>query len=566
MLVKDIELSDRQLEPLLDVARSLVSELDIETVLRQVLEAARDLTGARYAALGVLDHQRQELERFITLGVDDETRAKIGPLPRGRGVLGELIRHPEPLRLVDVSTHPRSFGFPAGHPPMQSFLGAPIMIGGEAWGNLYLAEKAESKEFDETDERLATVLTEWAAVAINNARLYDQAERRGTELQRVVRGLEAGAEISRAATGGVVFERMTELVAKRARDLVDARTVLVLLPEGDDLILAATSAAGPTGDLGHRIPAGEPVLAHALGSAGPLRFSQRDVGPHEFAGLGMTATRFLFAPLEFRGGKRGLLVAADRMDGGEFDNEDERLLGSFAGSAATTLTTARSVEAEKLHLSIQASEQERRRWARELHDETLQELGSLRVMHGAAGRAPSWEQARETMEQATQYLDRAIANLRSLISELRPASLDELGAAPAIEALVRRIADSHDVAVTSKVDLAFERERAGRRLGAELEVTIYRMVQEGLNNAVKHASAESIELTVLEEGDRITVRIRDDGSGFDPDAVNGGFGLVGMRERVSLLDGSLRIESAPGKGTEITADLPVATAEQVLTS
>lgn len=553
---------DNRLEPLLEVARSLVSELDLEAVLRQVLEAARDLTGARYAALGVLDERRRELDRFITLGIDEATHARIGSLPRGRGVLGELIRRPEPLRLEDVSAHPRSFGFPASHPPMRSFLGAPILIGNESWGNLYLTEKAEGKQFDEADERLVTILTDWAAVAINNARLYDQAERRGSELQRVVRGLEAGAEVSRAVTGGLPFEDLSELITKRARDLVDARVVLLLLPEGSDLILVATSAAGPVSRLGHRMWASEPVLAYALSAPGATHHGS--LGEHELGGLGVTAERILFAPLEFRDRRRGLIVALDRMDGGDFDDEDVHLFGSFASSAATTLMTARSVETEKLHLSIAASEQERRRWARELHDETLQELASLRVMYGAAGQAGSLEGAQHTIEKAAEHLDRAIANLRALISELRPASLDELGAAPAIDALVARVAETSEVEVRSEVDLGLERERAGSRLSPELEVTIYRVVQEALNNVIKHSGAASIDLRVIEAGGRVTVTVRDDGCGFDPDSNRRGFGLLGMRERVSLVDGTLEIVSSPGEGTEIRAELPVSTAEQAV--
>jgi signal transduction histidine kinase len=446
---------------------------------------------------------------------------------------------------------------------MRSFLGAPILIGADAWGNLYLTEKAEGKQFDEMDERLVEVLTDWAAVAINNARLYDQAERRGAELQRVVRGLEAGAEVSRAVTEGVQFEQLSELIAKRARDLVDARAVLLLLPEGADLILAATSAAGPIGSLGHRIPSSEPLLAHALGVQGTARFGGQMLREQDLAGLGITAARVLFAPLEYRDRRRGLLMAIDRMDGEEFDDEDEHLFGSFASSATTTLMTARSVESEKLHLSITASEQERRRWARELHDETLQELANLRVMYGAAGRAARLEDAQETIERATEHLDRAITNLRGLISELRPASLDELGAAPAIEALVTRLAETHDIEITADVNLGLH-ERSGRRLSPELEVTIYRMVQEGLNNAVRHGEAATIDLRIAEQDGRIKVVIRDDGRGFDPDDTDRGFGLLGMRERVALVDGTLEIDSRPGDGTEIRAELPVATSERVL--
>ena len=188
-----------------------------------LLETARDLTGARYAALGILDEGKRELERFLTIGVDDETRKVIGPLPRGHGVLGELIRNPEPLRLHDVTEHPRSYGFPAGHPPMTTFLGVPVAVRGEAYGNLYLTDKAGGEDFTEKDEELLVVLSEWAAVAIYNARLYESTEQRRRELERAVRGLEATATIARAVGFETELDRVLELIVKRGRAMSEAR-------------------------------------------------------------------------------------------------------------------------------------------------------------------------------------------------------------------------------------------------------------------------------------------------------------------------------------------------------
>ena len=207
-------LAHHQLQRLLDVGRTLVSELDVEVVLGQVLEVARELTGARYAALGILDEDKQELERFVFAGIDEETRREIGPLPRGRGILGELIRDPRPLRLERVGDHPRSYGFPAGHPEMTSFLGVPIVIRGEAYGNLYLTDKSGGA-FDESDEESVVVLAEWASIAIGNARLYERVESRREELERAVRGLEATTAIARAVGGETDLERVLELVAKQ---------------------------------------------------------------------------------------------------------------------------------------------------------------------------------------------------------------------------------------------------------------------------------------------------------------------------------------------------------------
>jgi GAF domain-containing protein len=193
--VEVIPLDEHRLRRLVEVGRSLVTVLDPEAVFERLLEVARELTDARYAAIGVLDERRERLERFLTAGIDAETHRAIGDLPRGRGVLGVLIRDPRPLRLTDVGCHAQSYGFPLAHPPMKSFLGVPIMIEGQAWGNLYLTEKADG-EFSEEDEEAVIVLSDWAAIAIANARLYRTVRERRDELERTIRGLETTTEIS----------------------------------------------------------------------------------------------------------------------------------------------------------------------------------------------------------------------------------------------------------------------------------------------------------------------------------------------------------------------------------
>ena len=190
--------------------------------------------------MGVLNEQRTELERFLTLGIDDAGRAAIGDLPRGRGVLGVLIQTPHALRLAHVGDHPQSYGFPAGHPVMESFLGVPIMIRGEAWGNLYLTDK-QGGEFTEADETAATVLADFAATAIDNARTYERSEQRRVELEQVVQGLEAARDIADAIGGASELPRLLELVVTRGRALVEARSVLIMLREGDELVVVASA-------------------------------------------------------------------------------------------------------------------------------------------------------------------------------------------------------------------------------------------------------------------------------------------------------------------------------------
>ena len=206
----------------------------MEALLRRLLDAAREITGARYAALGVLNEERTELARFITSGIGEEVREQIGSLPRGRGVLGLLIEHPRPLRVRDIGSHPRSYGFPPAHPEMHSFLGMPIMIRGEAWGNLYLTEKPGG-EFTEIDEEDVGVLAGWAAVAIDNARQFERSDRQRLELERAVRALEATRDIAVAIGGEAGLEHVLELIVKRGRALVNARVVLIMLRDGEEL-------------------------------------------------------------------------------------------------------------------------------------------------------------------------------------------------------------------------------------------------------------------------------------------------------------------------------------------
>jgi GAF domain-containing protein len=194
-------LDETRLEALLEAGRGLVAQREVDAVLEELLRVACELTGARYAAIGVLDEDRRELERFVTRGIGDAEREAIGDLPRGHGILGELIRNPEPLRMEDVNEHPRSYGFPANHPPMHSFLGVPVLIRGEPWGNLYLTEK-RGGPFDGADEAATVILADWAALAVDNARLHEDAARRRAEAERAVRRLEATAAIAGRPFGG----------------------------------------------------------------------------------------------------------------------------------------------------------------------------------------------------------------------------------------------------------------------------------------------------------------------------------------------------------------------------
>jgi signal transduction histidine kinase len=553
------KLTEPQLRRLLEVGRGLVAELDVEGVLQRVLETARELTGARYAALGILDHDKRELERFLVVGIDDETRRSIGPLPRGRGVLGELIREPRPLRLRDVRAHPRSYGFPPGHPPMTAFLGVPIAIRGEAYGNLYLTEKQGGTEFGELDEELVVVLAEWAAIAIDNARLYQALERRSAELERAVRGLEATATATRTLGFETDIERVVKLAAKRGRDLVNARALFILLEQRGVLRVAGWAGELEDGPRAAELPLAGTLAGGAVTSGKPERVARLgDRVGHGLDRIAGDATAALVAPLGFRGRARGVLVALDRLgESPVFDANDEHLLASFAASAAIAIATAQSVESDRRRQIIRASEAERKRWARELHDETLQELGALKLMLEARLGTQLSEPSSVDADPAVDQLQYTIQGLQNLITELRPAALDELGVEPAVEALVARTAATSGLEIECRVELSPGNGQATARLDPEIESTIYRLVQEALTNAVKHAGAERAWVEIIETGGKVVVSVSDDGRGFESSEVDGGFGLVGMRERAELVDGVLLVDSAHGRGTAVRVELPV---------
>jgi signal transduction histidine kinase len=551
---------DRALAGVLDVARSVLAELDLEVVLDRVLLAARDLTDAQYAALGVLNESRTELARFITLGIDDGTRREIGDLPRGRGVLGELINDPAALRLASVGQHARSWGFPAGHPPMDTFLGVPILVRGEPYGNLYLTEKAGGAEFTDADEEAVALLAEFAGVAIDHAGRFTGARERQDELERTVAALEATTQITLAVGGQTDLDSILELVAKRGRALVSARTLLIELEHGDELVVSTGAGEFPDGLVGVRVPLKETVASAALRTRRTQRLEEElnrsRFEQHGLGQLGVSAESGLVVPLVFRNRTYGVLVALDRLEGSRFTAEDQRLLEAFAASAATAVATATSAAAEQHRQRLAAAEDERRRWARELHDETLQNMAALQIMLSSARRSGQPDKLDAAVGDAIARLQQEIGTLRSLITDLRPAALDEFGTLGAVEALVERVA-RNGLEVDLSADLAYEQGSRPTRHTAELEAAIYRTVQEALTNAVKHGQATRAVVEIVEDDTTVHVTVRDDGAGFDPAARTDGFGLLGMRERVQLLDGTLEIESTPGEGTTVSATFPV---------
>ena len=372
----------------------------------------------------------------------------------------------------------------------------------------------------------------------------DELERSNAQLRQAVVRLEAFAAIARSVGGETDLPRVLHLILDRARGVVDVRALLICLRDGDGLRVAASTGPGR----GTRLAlAGGPLAEAATG--GGLR---RLAGGVELA-EGLEASAAVLVPLEFRGRRLGVLAALDRLERGpEFDAEDEELFSALAASAATAVATAQSVARERLRHSIEAAEQARGRWARELHDETLQGLVGLRMLLSSARRSESLGDMEVAIAEASAVTKQEIVNLRALIAELRPAALDELGLGPAIETLAERSAAGAGVDVSTRVALG----NGHARLAPETESAVYRVVQEALTNVAKHARARHVRVEVARENGSVDVVVEDDGRGFDPASCRDGLGLVGMRERVELTGGRLSVRSRPGE-TRVAARLPV---------
>ena len=537
-----------RLRVLVHAGIALTSELSLDALLQRLVETAAELTGARYAALGVIDRAGQGLERFLTTGVDPETHDAIGDLPRGRGILGVVIRDAKPLRLDDLSHDPRSVGFPREHPPMTTFLGVPILLRGVAYGNLYLTEKRKGS-FTEEDEELTQLLAAQAAVAIENARLYESSS-------RWLRQLESLNEIGNALTSELELKPILAIVARNLRELVQARLVLIALQEaGGTLRIAAAEGDGAAeaADVELRVresKAGR-VLERGRSERVDSIVDDPEVDQHLARRLGVTSA--LYVPLVVQSRCIGVVVAHDR-EGADprFADEDLRVAEVLASRAAIAVDLAERVSRDSVRRVIEAQEQERARLARELHDETGQALTSILLELKAFEDVVSGEDSRERTTALRELVVRTLQDVRRLAVELRPAALDDFGLGPALERLVDSVRESTDLTVQLETGLGDE------RLGKEAETTLYRFVQEGLTNVLKHAGATHVSVSLVRKDGSVSAVVEDDGRGFAVNEVRqDALGLAGMRERAALLRGRFSIESAPGQGTTLAVEVPV---------
>ena len=537
--------SEPRLRALVEAGIALASELSLDDLLQRLTELAVELTGARYAALGVIDATGLRLERFVTHGVDDTTRAAIGDLPQGRGILGALITDARPLRLHAIADDARSVGFPPNHPPMTTFLGVPVLLRGIAYGNLYLTEKEGGDDFSDEDQELVELLASQAAVAIENTRLYESATRWSRQLESLM-------EVSSAMARETSVDRLLDLIAERLHDLLEARLVTVALPAGPEQV-RIVAAAGEQADeiLGELLPLHESKTGRVL----ERRRSERADSVLDDPEVDRVFTRRvdaragLWVPLLVQDRPIGVISAYDKLSAPDarFTEEDIRLAETFATRAAVAVELSERVERDALRRVVAAQELERQRLARELHDETGQALTSILLgLKQLDGESP------EAVADVRELVVATLQDVRRLAVELRPKVLDDFGLVPALERLTQGFAEHTGISVDLEARALTERPPV------EVETAIYRIVQESLTNVVKHAQANSVSVVLTRGDGRIKAVIEDDGTGFEPETIGeSGIGLVGMRERIELLDGSLTVESSERSGTTVAVEVPV---------
>ncbi len=526
---------------LLDAVVAIGSNLELEAVLRQIVQAAVTLVSARYGALGVIGEGGRLVE-FVPVGLDEEQIARIHHWPEGRGLLGELITDPRPLRLPDMSAHPRSTGFPEGHPPMRTFLGAPVRIRDEVFGNLYLTEKEDGTEFDDEDEAVLVALGAAAGVAIGNARLYDEARRQQ-------RWLRASADVTQRLLSEAGAEEVLALVTVQALEISGADLVVLALPAGDGRQLVIEHAAGDGAKeaVGMVLPLASSVSGIVLGSGKPLSLedfsSDERAAPvaREHLHLGPAVVVPLGAP----GNVRGILTAGRRPGSMPLAPPAVEMLIDFAAQAGVGLELAEHRrDAERL-----AVFEDRDRIARDLHDLVIQRLYATGMsLQSLSARMGESDNGRR-ISSAVDALDETIKEIRSAIFSLHTRPGADLAG------LRARILEAVEDA-TAALGFAPALRMSGRLddVPADAAEHLVGALREALSNAARHANASKVEVTI-EAGLQLTLVVRDNGTGMK--RVEHRSGLANLAERAELLGGSLRTGAANGGGTELEWRVPL---------
>ncbi|HEY0454269.1 GAF domain-containing sensor histidine kinase [Actinophytocola sp.] len=541
-LTEIVRTRDR-LQGLLDAVVAVGAGLELEGTLDRIVRTAVELVDARYGALGVLSpDERERLAEFVHVGIDDETKAVMGDLPEGRGLLGVLIEHPHPIRVGDLTEHPASVGFPPNHPPMRSFLGAPIRVRDEVFGNLYLTEKRGAGEFTSDDEVVLQGLAAAAGVAIENARLFEE-----TRLRE--RWLEASREVNAHLLGGASSQDALDLIASKTRELSKSDCALILLadPTGHVMVRAG---AGDRGDelTGVRINAAEPMVA------GVFRTRTSEIIPNLAnvtpEGWGVSGGDFgpaVAVPFGAGNVVRGVLLAMRDKGSVQYVRSEVPLLASFADQAAFAMELAEKHRAQR-QLDVLA---DRDRIAGDLHDHVIQRLFATGMSLQGTVRRIADPQVRSRVTRAVEQLDETVREIRTSIFDLHTAGTD------AAASLRRRMLDivddlaadaevSPSVRISGPVDTVVDEDLAAHATA---------VLREAVSNAVRHSHAGTIVVTV-EAGADLVIDVVDDGVGFPPGV--GRSGLLGIERRAAKFGGGLHMAPGPEGGTRLTWRVPLA--------
>ncbi|HXC79754.1 MAG TPA: GAF domain-containing protein [Candidatus Acidoferrum sp.] len=530
-------------DALLEAGLALASELSLPMVLQRIVDLAAEVTDARYGALGVIG-AGGELVDFITTGISARQRQAIGALPRGRGLLGLLIHEPVIVRVPAIRDHPASAGFPANHPPMTSFLGAPVQAIGRIYGNIYLADKRSAAEFSADDERSLLILATQAGVAIANASLYQES------LQRE-RWLDALRQISGQLLEGVDTDPLLTSIAEHARELAgaDAASILTKTASPGKLeVVAAVGAYAP--QVRHQlVPTKKSMSGEVLETGNVLHTD--DASAHASAyqpviRLGRVGPA-IFVPLRVGGRATGTLMVANLKGGRVFDEATIRLVETFADQASVAIEYSRAQEDVK-RVGLM---EERERIARELHDGIIQSLFAVGMgLQGAALLAGSPETAGR-IDSAVDELDRVIRDLRNYIFGLRPGILADRHLDQALRELGDDLQKRSGARVEVEVDAAVAASLSSR------SHQIVQLTREALSNVARHAAAGQSVVRLRREGKDAVLTIEDDGVGFDVGGGSAGSGLRNMRERAQAMGGAMIVTSVAKKGTTLRVAFPI---------
>lgn len=531
---------------LLEAGLTLAAELSLPVVLQRIVDLAAEVTDARYVALGVIG-QSGALVDFITTGISAKQRRAIGALPRGRGLLGLLIREPRIVRIEDIRRHAESVGFPPNHPPMRSFLGAPVQAMGRIYGNIYMTEKRDAREFSLEDERSVHVLATQAGVAIANASLYQESLRRE-------QWLEALREITGSILEGAEANSLLMSIAEHARKLAeaDAATILTTTSRAGRLEVVAAVGAYAKQVQGQSVPAKKSISGEVIETGKVFHTDDASTHGHAYQPiirLGNVGPA-IFVPLRVRGRATGTLMVANLKGGRPFDDGTIRLTETFADQASVAIEYGRA-QADLQRLGLM---EERERIAKELHDGIIQSLFAVGMGLQSTALTAAAPQTAARIDGAVEKLDGVIGDLRNYIFGLRPGILADRQLDQALRVLGQEVQGSSQVRVEVEVDPA---------LAANLSPRSHEIVQltrEGLSNVARHAQARHAVVRLTRKSRIAVLTIEDDGIGFDVRGASAGNGLRNMRERAKAMGAALRITSKAGKGTKLHLTFPATNA------